>query len=448
MTTHSERHLTTGGDPRTQADYAKLREEMQKLSHPARPDVNWRYAEQLCLSLFDRNGVDLQTAAWYTLARTQLAGLFGLNEGLAILETLITRQWGALWPQPVHARMEIVCGLSKRLQQALRTLTLAYADLSELYQAETHLKALDAALQRLELKHAGQLDVLVALIHNAAVRLENSDGIARADNSQHAGVTVPGNAIIEVDESVERIKRVYIAPADTTAEMATGCDLPSAVQRWRPFAAGMITMLLLTVATIWGWRVLYSSDQEQVQFAASLAPLPVALSAEQLRSFQPRSPSADKGILQTQQQLARLAELNPDWAIDDGERLVQQALTLWPEQAQTLSRQWRQQLAAAALPVENLNGWHQGMKQLQQLAQRLDALDEQKGKYLTVSELKSAVFAMTQSFNRTVPVEEQLRQLAEMPQEQAQSSAQQHQAEQHLQQLIARYALLKLDMKE
>ncbi|HBR7306776.1 TPA: VasL domain-containing protein [Klebsiella aerogenes] len=448
MTTYSERHLTTGGDPRTQADYAKLREEMQKLSHPARPDVNWRYAEQLCLSLFDRNGVDLQTAAWYTLARTQLAGLFGLNEGLAILETLITRQWGALWPQPVHARMEIVCGLSKRLQQALRTLTLAYADLSELYQAETHLKALDAALQRLELKHAGQLDVLVALIHNAAVRLENSDGIARADNSQHAGVTVPGNAIIEVDESVERIKRVYIAPADTTAEMATGCDLPSAVQRWRPFAAGMITMLLLTVATIWGWRVHNSSDQEQVQFAASLAPLPVALSAEQLRSFQPRSPSADKGILQTQQQLARLAELNPDWAIDDGERLVQQALTLWPEQAQTLSRQWRQQLAAAALPVENLNGWHQGMKQLQQLAQRLDALDEQKGKYLTVSELKSAVFAMTQSFNRTVPVEEQLRQLAEMPQEQAQSSAQQHQAEQHLQQLITRYALLKLDIKE
>ncbi|HHT2829363.1 VasL domain-containing protein [Klebsiella aerogenes] len=448
MTTYSERHLTTGGDPRTQADYAKLREEMQKLSHPARPDVNWRYAEQLCLSLFDRNGVDLQIAAWYTLARTQLAGLFGLNEGLAILETLITRQWGALWPQPVHARMEIVCGLSKRLQQALRTLTLAYADLSELYQAETHLKALDAALQRLELKHAGQLDVLVALIHNAAVRLENSDGIARADNSQHAGVTVPGNAIIEVDESVERIKRVYIAPADTAAEMATACDLPSAVQRWRPFAAGMITMLLLTVATIWGWRVHYSSDQEQVQFAASLAPLPVALSAEQLRSFQPRSPSADKGILQTQQQLARLAELNPDWAIDDGERLVQQALTLWPEQAQTLSRQWRQQLAAAALPVENLNGWHQGMKQLQQLAQRLDALDEQKGKYLTVSELKSAVFAMTQSFNRTVPVEEQLRQLAEMPQEQAQSSAQQHQAEQHLQQLITRYALLKLDMKE
>jgi hypothetical protein len=34
--------------------------------------------------------------------------------GLAILETLITRQWGSLWPQPVHARMEILSGLGKR----------------------------------------------------------------------------------------------------------------------------------------------------------------------------------------------------------------------------------------------------------------------------------------------------------------------------------------------
>ena len=48
--------------------------------------------------------------------------------------------------------MEILSGLGKRLQQALRTLTLTYADLSLIYEAEAHLKALDAALQRLELK--------------------------------------------------------------------------------------------------------------------------------------------------------------------------------------------------------------------------------------------------------------------------------------------------------
>ena len=113
------RKIKTGNDPRTLSDYAALRDELSKLSHPARPDVNWRYAEKLCLSLFEQNGVELQTAAWYTLARTQLAGLFGLNEGLAILEALISHQWGALWPQPVHARMEILSTLGEGTQVIL-----------------------------------------------------------------------------------------------------------------------------------------------------------------------------------------------------------------------------------------------------------------------------------------------------------------------------------------
>lgn len=60
MTTQSERHLKTGGDPRTLADHAALRNEMNKLTHPAHPDVNWPHAKTLCLWLFEHNGVELQ----------------------------------------------------------------------------------------------------------------------------------------------------------------------------------------------------------------------------------------------------------------------------------------------------------------------------------------------------------------------------------------------------
>jgi type VI secretion system protein VasL len=49
---------------------------------------------------------------------------------------------------------------------------------------------------------------------------------------------------------------------------------------------------------------------------------------------------------------------------------------------------------AAALPVDAMNSWYQGMM-LQQLSHRLSSLDEQKGKYITVSELKSVVFDYT-----------------------------------------------------
>ncbi|QLR43357.1 type VI secretion system ImpA family N-terminal domain-containing protein [Enterobacter sp. RHBSTW-00994] len=435
MTTHSERHLKTGGDPRLLTDYARLRDEMNKLTHPARPDVNWEYAEKLCLSLFEHNGVELQTAAWYTLARTQLAGLYGLNEGLAILEALVSRQWGALWPQPVHARMEILSALSKRLQQTMRTLTLTYAGLSQLYQAEAHLNTLGELLQRLELKHASQLDALCTLMHNAAVRLENSD------NTPQTGVTIPGE--VSTIEPPEPVKWVYVALPEPQPKVTVVTEQAPPAKPWKPFAAGMLTMLVLAGTAGWGWQMMRQKDPAQAQFAATLAPLPAALSAEQLRSLRQQPLPSEPGIRQTQQQLERLSQSAPDQPFRYGDGLVRQALALWPEQAKLLAQQWQQQVAGAALPVENLTGWHQGMAQLQQLANQLNALDEKRGKYMTVSELKSQVFAVTQSFNRAIPVEEQLRQLAAIPEGQPRPEAWQSQTEQHLQQLIARYTLLR-----
>ncbi len=431
MTTSPERHLKTGGDPRTLADYAALREEMSKLTHPARPDVDWPYAEKLCLSLFEHNGVELQTAAWYTLVRTQRAGMYGLNEGLAILAALVSRQWENLWPRPVNARMEILSSLSKRLQQVMRTLPLTRSDQSQLYQVEAHLKALEKVLQRLELKHVSQLDALLTQVHNAAVRLENS----AHETVETEETVIPDTAI----DPPERTKWVYVAQRDIDAVSAPS----QPTKPWMSFAAGMLTMLVVPGAAVWGWQAMHQPDPVQAQFTASLAPLSVALSPAQLQAMQNNPLSAETGLSQTAQQLARLAQLKPDWVVSYGGQLVQQALTLWPEQAKPLALQWQQQIAAQALPSENLSGWYQGMTRLQQLANELNALDEKRGKYMTVSELKSQVFTITQSFNRAVPVEEQLRQLSAVNDEQPWPVAQQNLAELHLQQLIARYALLK-----
>ncbi|NHL58841.1 hypothetical protein G6X41_15260, partial [Staphylococcus aureus] len=43
-------------------------------------------------------------------------------------------------------------------------------------------------------------------------------------------------------------------------------------------------------------------------------------------------------------QLGGLARLAPDWAVSYGDQLVNQALIRWPDQAQPLAQQWRQQL--------------------------------------------------------------------------------------------------------
>lgn len=443
MTTITERQLKTGGDPRSFADYAALHDELKKLTHPARPDVNWPLVETRCISLFELNGVELQTTAWYTLARTHLAGVFGLNEGLAILTALISRQWGYMWPQPMHARMEILSGMNKRLCQVMRTLTLNDTDLGQLYQAEQHLTVVGDVLQRLELKHHSQIDTLYALIHNAAVRLENRDPLAESHPTPTSGITLPagadGASLPIIRDSGDRMKWIYVVQPNV--EVAT--DLPSAAKPWKPFMTGMFTMLVVAGAAALGWQWLHQPDPLQTQFAASLAPLPATLSAMQLEILHQKSMLPETTISLMQQQLTRLAQLPSDWNIEYGSQLVQQGRVLWPEQASALTQQWQQQLNAAALPPENLNGWHQGMMQLQHLTDSLNALDERRGRYLTASELKTMVFTIMQSLNSAVPLEEQLRLLAQTPTGQPMSAAQQNQASQHLKQLVARYSLIK-----
>lgn len=89
--------LRLGGDPRTLADFAALKDELNKRFHPARPDVDWARAHGLCLSLFNQNGADLQTCAWFTLIRQHQNGIAGLNEGLSLLQHLLSHHWQGLW---------------------------------------------------------------------------------------------------------------------------------------------------------------------------------------------------------------------------------------------------------------------------------------------------------------------------------------------------------------
>lgn len=140
----------------------------------------------------------------------------------------------------------------------------------------------------------------------------------------------------------------------------------------------------------------------------------------------------------------RLGQLAPDWHLDYGRQLVEQAQALWPERAAPLAQQWQRQLKAASLPTENLNGWHQGMMTLQQLSDRLSGLEKQKGKYMTISELKTVVYSAMLSFNQSIPAEEQLRILSQHSATES-STAAQAQLEMHLTQLTARYVQLKQD---
>ncbi|EBN0684774.1 hypothetical protein GTE46_000307 [Salmonella enterica subsp. enterica] len=123
----------------------------------------------------------------------------------------------------------------------------------------------------------------------------------------------------------------------------------------------------------------------------------------------------------------------------------------WPnpnsELAENLSAGWLSKLQANSLPDANINGWNQGITELKRLQNRLNQLDKKKGKYMTVSELKTAVFSISQSLNDSVPVEELIRQLKTSPQNQPLSRDLLNRADLQLNQLNNSYMLVISESK-
>ncbi|BDH45602.1 type VI secretion system protein VasL [Salmonella enterica subsp. enterica serovar Choleraesuis] len=448
MLTTQPRHIRTGGDPRSFPDFIALRDEMSKQSHPARPDINWNLVETLSLSLFDKNGVGLQSVAWYTLARSQLARCAGMQQGLSILSAMLSHQWVQCWPQNLHARVEILAGLFQRLQKIFRTYSLAYDDRRTLLQLEATLSELSNTLGHQELQQVSQIMPLLHQVHGAIARLENT----LTPELSSADITLSAPAASEDVRAGQRPEAgltpwVYVIKQQPKVDMGLVPEASSQTRAGRVFIGGMAAAFIVSAMIFSGWYYYNQPSQAAELLNAAIPPLPRTLTPEEisvLTAYRNKDEMAARWLNQASERLNTLAALPPDWHIRYGQRLVSQANALWPEsgEARMLSRQWQQQMALNDIPMNSLNGWHEGMRRLQGLTARLNALDGQKGKYITVSELKSQVFAATQAFNQSVPLEEQLRQISVAPEPKTIAGSQYLLAGQHLQQLIARYSLL------
>ncbi|QDW32265.1 type VI secretion protein ImpA [Yersinia sp. KBS0713] len=455
MISNTERTVKTGGDPRHFAEFSALRDEIGKLHHPARPDVDWARVEQLCLALFRQNGVELQTTVDFTLARTHIAGLAGLCEGLELLAGLLSHQWSALWPPQTHARVALLAWLSDRLQQVWRTMTLCYGDLALVYRAERALEQLCTQLQTLELKHLSKLDGVRLMLHNAALRLESAE--ASSDTpvrlrvpARHLGITEsPVQPTFSSAAVSEPLVYIVNEPAPPSVQVALSAPPP----RWKAghgFVAGLSLMAVLMVGSFVIWQSLSSPQLEEVLLARA-ATLPVPLTTKSMDELKNQASDIEwarlaEPVLQASAaQLDQLAQLPPLWAQQQGDALLAQAQQLWPAnpEVKRLSTVWQQQRESGAAPLVELKHYALAQDRLRQLAERLNSLDEKKRGYMTVSELKSAVYAIQQPLAKTLPLEELLRQYQEqLASGQTPPSALRQQIDNRFTQLLNRYALL------
>lgn len=232
-----EMRMRVGADPRGFSEFATLREELAKLSHPASPDVDWAKVEHLCLRLFQLNGADLHSAVSFALARSQRHGLEGMIHGVSLIEALCA-QWSSLWPVMVSVRLDILAWLFSQWQPLLRALPMDP-------QAPRALWRLDAELLRLAERLAAQGQVTPAGLQ--ALRQQIGGLVQRLDRLPASGGYVP-----PVNEPLAPgfFQPVVIVPAHPLPQ------IPASMTPWRKgaIAAGLLVCLAAAGAFAWYLR--------------------------------------------------------------------------------------------------------------------------------------------------------------------------------------------------
>lgn len=136
---------TTGNNPIAQPEFSRIKTQINYLNRPGK-SVDWALIAYEAQQLFTRYGIDLQTAAYYTLARTHQQGLAGFTEGIELLAYLLNHHWDNIWPTQLTARLNTLNWLNGRVSPRLRKATYTTGDLRLLYRAERALNLIQTTL--------------------------------------------------------------------------------------------------------------------------------------------------------------------------------------------------------------------------------------------------------------------------------------------------------------
>ncbi|RCL28901.1 flagellar motor protein MotB [Pseudomonas sp. AFG_SD02_1510_Pfu_092] len=271
MTARFEMRVRLGGNPGNFDEYRMLLDELAKLNHPACPDVDWASIEGLSLRLFEQNGVELQTAVAFVLARSYRTGLAGLTEGLALLSSL-TEEWSRVWPVQASARIDLIAWLFTQLHPMVRMVEWGRSSSAALSELIVELNRLE---QRLGHAPVYSLQVFRNQITSALQRMTGGCAVSMPLALQ-SGTTA-------TEPSVTPRFAAVAAPLSTYRFVVRPSLQKRAVLPW------LLTLLVTIAFTGWlGWQA-----WESRQTHDSLTPEPVQL--DSLNLFDPGSADLKPG---------------------------------------------------------------------------------------------------------------------------------------------------------
>ena len=394
--------IVTGDDPRTMAEFSTMREEINKSSHPSQPEMDWRQVESLALSIFKTNGVDLHTAAYFTLARTRLQGLAGFCEGVELLAAMLNHEWDTFWPRNESARTEMLDWLNARIGNILRhQLTYSEADLPLLHRVEGALQMICDKLQQVELKKSPRVENLLYLVQNIRKRNEPKPKSQVVNNNEK----MPIHTLVYVPESTQTTP-LFEPPLPELPEanvvVSQGIASPEITKNFRRNSAlkGFATGLFISsaiAAAAWWWKIYPLQQQIAAAQNLSQGAASLWLASPQLRSYP--------------QHLQNLVHTPSIQNLNLGLQMVEMANSRWPDNAlqQKASEGWMSLIKGRAASSPQMQGWQQTRKDLRSFSELLIQREQAK-EGVTLSSIKTVTYQAERLLDQEIPLEYMLTQ--------------------------------------
>lgn len=418
-------------DPRFNKAFQCLSE---TLNHRVLPKAcDWELLRTLCYQQFQDKGYDLQSGAWFCLINGHLSGWNGLLQALELFTDTWEKQGEFCWPPPtaVTLRQEILEWFSHHVVTQLYIMPVTSSDIILLHRAECLLRRLVGFARDTQFRSESSL--------------ENVRYFLQVRTRSIVATPVRPTVASFSPDTTESVSEEVVM-TDTLSLKISEQALPSG-ERMRTYFYGMLTgsiagILITSLTLYWTYRNYPAYQSNSIQ-------LPVALLQRSEESLRTGPPYPDKKLsnkIQAEivpvmhEQLLWLSSRTPQHWMMQGEMVSQRLEALSP--GNSASAVWRKTMQEKAGSVTISEHWRQGMAALTQIEERLEKSENSRNRYLTVSELKTAVYRIKQHFmQQGEPLNEQLSALQQYGEIEQVSF---YQIQEQLNALLARYTLLRM----
>jgi type VI secretion system protein VasL len=413
--------IKMGGDPSHFDEFETIKSEINKLNHPKQPTVDWVLIENNALILFEKNGIDLLSISYYTLARYHRYGLSGFVEGCELLASLICHQWDELWPTNPVFRVDTLNWFNSRLGSLIRQQDFTIKDMTLLQRACDALKGIVDKLDQVPLEKSSLIDNLFFYIENKIKTLEKKQATFSKKDPKQSAKTIllylpeTSNEQNSLNKKVKQDQYQTDEIAEIDPNISTKVSLEYHDKKrfsWWSFALGV------TLTSVCSFGVMEFFARQHAQMLDLMGP---NLSWFDRDSFkQPNISLIDNEktrsfiLTHYEKQLRDISSLSPISSYYYTNNLLENVQRLWPEEKkyEQLANYWQNQLQANTAYKINTSNYHNAKMQLQALINKVDnAISEDR--YITISHLRTMLDNIQKELDSESPIEEVLRQIEE-----------------------------------